>query len=116
MQCSVPARFPVIDCDMRREAVPAEVRGRGALQILEGITAAQEALELLLPAGDFAGALDVLGDLTAAGAPLHVAGLHAFRALPQQLAACEEVRLPLWHRAVDVYSCKRFCGSHCRGH
>ena len=85
-----------------RHQFPLEVRGRGALQVLEGITAAQEALELLLPAGDFAGALDVLGDLTAAGAPLHVAGLHAFRALPQQLAACEEVCLPLCHWAVDL--------------
>ena len=60
-------------------------------QVLEGITAAQEALELLLPAGDFTGALDVLCDLRTAGAPAHVAGLHAFKTLPQQLAACEEV-------------------------
>ncbi len=62
--------------------------------MLEGITAAQEALELLLPAGDFAGALDVLWDLKAAGTPVHVAGLHAIQMLPQQLAACEEVPTP----------------------
>lgn len=62
--------------------------------MLEGITAAQEALELLLPAGDFAGALDILCDLTAAGTPKHVAGLQAFKALPKQLADCEEVRHP----------------------
>ena len=102
----MPAWQPLTACDVRMlrhaASVPSEVRGRGALQVLEGITAAQEALELLLPAGDFAGALDVLGDLTAAGAPLHVAGLHAFRALPQQLAACEEVCLPLCHWAVDL--------------
>ena len=35
----------------------------GSVQVLEGITAAQEALDLLLPAGDFSGALDVLWDL-----------------------------------------------------
>ena len=58
---------------------------------MEGIAAAQEALELLIPAGDFAGALDVLSDLTAAGTPMHVVGLHAFRDLPQQLAGAEEV-------------------------
>ena len=62
--------------------------------MLEGITAAQEALELLLPAGDFSGALDVLWDLKTAGTPAYVAGLHAFQMLPQQLAACEEVTTP----------------------
>ncbi len=61
------------------------------IQVVEGIAAAQEALELLIPAGDFAGALDVLSDLTAAGTPMHVVGLHAFRDLPQQLAGAEEV-------------------------
>lgn len=61
---------------------------------MEGIAAAQEALELLIPAGDFAGALDVLSDLTAAGTPMHVVGLHAFRDLPQQLAGAEEVWPP----------------------
>jgi len=61
------------------------------LQVVEEIAAAQEALELLIPAGDFGGALDVLADLTAAGRPMHVAGFHAFRHLPQQLAAAEEV-------------------------
>ncbi|BDA47885.1 probable vacuolar protein sorting-associated protein 54 [Coccomyxa sp. Obi] len=60
------------------------------LKVVEGIAAAQEALELLIPAGDFAGALDVLSDLTAAGTPMHVVGLHAFRDLPQQLAGAEE--------------------------
>ena len=66
----------------------------GSVQVLEGITAAQEALELLLPAGDFAGALDVLWDLKAAGTPAHMAGLHAIQMLPQHLAACEEVTDP----------------------
>jgi hypothetical protein len=61
------------------------------MQVVEGIAVAQEALELLIPAGDFGGALDVLADLTAAGTPMHVAGLHAFRDLPQQLGAAEEV-------------------------
>ena len=63
-------------------------------QVLEGITAAQEALELLLPAGDFTGALDVLWGLKMAGTPAHVAGVHAFQMLPKQLAAYEEVSNP----------------------
>lgn len=63
-------------------------------QVLEGFTAAQEALELLIPAGDFTGALDVLCDLKTACTPNYVASLHAFQTLPQQLAACEEVCSP----------------------
>lgn len=63
-------------------------------QVVEGIAAAQEALGLLIPAGDFAGALDILCDLNTAGTPTLVTGLHAFRQLPQQLDAAMEVKLP----------------------
>jgi SWI/SNF-related matrix-associated actin-dependent regulator 1 of chromatin subfamily A len=61
------------------------------LQVVEGVAAAQEALALLIPAGDFAGALDVLCDLTAADTPMLVSGLQAFRQLPQRLDAAMEV-------------------------
>ncbi len=77
------------------------------MQVLEGITAAQEALDLLLPAGDFSGALDVLWDLKTAGTPAYVTGLHAFQMLPQQLAACEEVTdlAPSSELDIDSHSC-----------
>jgi hypothetical protein len=85
---------------------------------LEGITAAQEALDLLLPAGDFTGALDVLCDLRTAGIPAHVAGLHAFKTLPQQLAVCEEVHslcyLPTFPCMNHTRSC--FCSCEIKSH
>ena len=49
------------------------------LERLDGVAAAQAALELLLPAGDHGGALDVLGDLGALVAAHELHGLHAFR-------------------------------------
>lgn len=61
--------------------------------MVEGIADAQGALGLLIPAGDFAGALDILWDLNSAGTPTLVTGLHAFRQLPQQLDAATEVRM-----------------------
>ena len=60
-------------------------------QVMEGMAAAQEALQLLIPAGDYAGALDILYDLSTSGAPMAVAALHAFRDLPQQLTQAAEV-------------------------
>ena len=61
-------------------------------QLLEGVAAAQEALGLLVGAGDLTGALDVLADLRAAATPAADAGLAALRPLPQQLAAAGAVR------------------------
>jgi hypothetical protein len=61
-------------------------------QVVEGVAAAQEALELLIPAGDYAGALDILADLHASGAPAAVSRLAAFASLPQQLAGAAEAR------------------------
>ncbi len=49
------------------------------LERLDGVAAAQAALELLLPAGDHGGALDVLDDLGALIAAQELHGLHAFR-------------------------------------
>lgn len=63
-------------------------------QLLEGVAAAQEALGLLVGAGDLTGALDVLADLRGAAAPAAAAGLAALRPLPQQLAAAGAVTLP----------------------
>lgn len=60
-------------------------------QLLEGVAAAQEALGLLVGAGDLTGALDVLADLRAAAMPAAAAGLAALRPLPQQLAAAGAV-------------------------
>ena len=60
-------------------------------QVMEGMAAAQEALQLLIPAGDYAGALDILYDLSSSGAPMAVAALHAFRDLPLQLTQAAEV-------------------------
>ena len=49
------------------------------LERLDSVAAAQAALELLLPAGDHGGALDVLDDLGALVAAQELHGLHAFR-------------------------------------
>ena len=62
------------------------------MQVVEEVATAQEAVELLLPQGDFAGALDVLDSLRATLSTHHTAGLHAFRHLPAQLADISEAR------------------------
>ena len=59
---------------------------------MEEVASAQEAVELLLPQGDFAGALDVLNSLRATLSTHHTAGLNAFRHLPAQLADISEAR------------------------
>ena len=56
-------------------------------QVMEAVAAAQEALAMLVPAGDYAGALDVLADLQLSSAPAAVQRLAAFQDLPQQLAS-----------------------------
>ena len=61
------------------------------LQIVEEIASAQATIELLLPQGDFAGALDVLGSIQATCRAHSVAGLHAFQHLPSQLIDISEV-------------------------
>ncbi len=75
------------------------------------MAAAQEALGLLVGAGDLTGALDVLGDLRAAAAPAAAAGLAALRPLPQQLAAAGAVRATLPSVLRDTFITE--CVFHC---
>ena len=49
------------------------------LEQLDDVAAAQTALELLVPAADYGGALDVMEDLQAVLAGDEIQGLHAFR-------------------------------------
>lgn len=62
------------------------------LQGLAVVAAALEAAGLLVPQGAYVEALDVLDELQAALDSGAVAGLHAFRSLPQQLACFGRVR------------------------
>jgi len=74
-----------------RQALAARRQNLGhvaaQLEQLDGVAAAQAALELLLPAGDAGGALDVLADLGALVAAQELQGLHAFRCDCKQLTA-----------------------------
>ena len=83
-------------------------------QLLEGVAAAQEALGLLVGAGDLTGALDVLADLRAAATPAAAAGLAALRPLPQQLTAAGAVSSRAAHRLTGMtMACQ--CCVPCRG-
>ena len=62
------------------------------VQALEVVVAAQEAALLLVPQGDYLGALDVLAELQDALASGLLHGLTAFWQLPAQLAQFREVR------------------------
>ena len=61
------------------------------MQVVEEVASAQNTIELLLPQGDFADALDVLDSLRNSLSTQHTAGLHAFHHLPSQLADIAEV-------------------------
>lgn len=60
-------------------------------KVVEDVANFQEALSLLLPQGDFAGALDVCDDLRATLASKELEGLHVARHLPQQLSKATKV-------------------------
>lgn len=60
-------------------------------QAMENITNAQLALDLLLPQGDFAAALDVLSEMRSALAQDDLSKLHCFRHLPQQISDITQV-------------------------
>eukprot|EP00884_Botryococcus_braunii_P007920 jgi/Botrbrau1/17129/Bobra.0157s0028.2 len=68
------------------------------LKVVEDVVNFQEALGLLLPEGDFAGALDVCDDLRATLASKQLEGLHVARHLPQQLAKASEAINDLMER------------------
>lgn len=59
---------------------------------MEEIAAAQSTIELLLPQGDFAGALDVLDSMRATCETHPVTGLHAFQHLSSQITDIAEAR------------------------
>jgi hypothetical protein len=61
------------------------------LQIVEEVASAQNTIELLLPQGDFADALDVLDSLKTNLSSQHTTGMHAFYHLPSQITDIAEV-------------------------
>ncbi len=65
------------------------------MQVVEDVANFQEALGLLLPQGDFAGALDVCDDLRGTLASNELEGLHVARHLPEHLAKTSEVNTPV---------------------
>ncbi len=69
------------------------------MKVVEEIATAQSTIELLLPQGDFAGALDVLDSMRATCEAHPVTGLHAFQYLPTQITdiaeACPAPRMSL---------------------
>lgn len=64
------------------------------MQVVEEIASAQATIELLLPQGDFAAALDILDSMRASCLAHPITSLHAFRHLPMQLIDIAEARTP----------------------
>ena len=60
------------------------------MKVVEEIASAQSTIELLLPQGDFAGALDVLDSMRATCEAHPVANLHAFQHLSSQITDIAE--------------------------
>lgn len=83
------------------------------LQVAEEIASAQSTIELLLPQGDYAAALDVLDSMRATCLTHPVTSLHAFRHLPSQLIDTSEVSLSL--PALNAEQGKAFSFERARG-
>lgn len=81
-------------------------------QVVQDVATAQQAVELLLPQGDYVGALDVLDSLHAMLATQATAGLHAFRRLPAQLRDISEVCPPKCCCQVPPTFCPTLWRSH----
>ncbi|DBA81853.1 hypothetical protein WJX77_011322 [Trebouxia sp. C0004] len=76
------------------------------LQVVDHVTQSQYALELLLPQGDYAGALDIMSDIQATLQREGLQHLHCFRQLPQQLLVAGEAVQQLM--ASDLLGLMRF--------
>ncbi|KAA6426324.1 MAG: VPS54 isoform 2 [Trebouxia sp. A1-2] len=76
------------------------------LQVIDHVTQSQYALELLLPQGDYAGALDIMSDIQATLLKEGLQHLHCFRQLPQQLLVAGEAVQQLM--ASDLLGLMRF--------
>ncbi|KAL3152085.1 hypothetical protein ABBQ32_001192 [Trebouxia sp. C0010 RCD-2024] len=76
------------------------------LQVMDHVAQSQYALQLLLPQGDYAAALDIITDIQATVEREGVQQLHCFRQLPHQLSEASEAVQQLM--AADLLSLLRF--------
>ena len=76
------------------------------LEQLDNVAAAQVALELLVPAAEYSGALDVMEDLQALLASDELLGLQAFRCIADADCVSSETSV-LMHTASRHIECRR---------